>query len=433
MIYIKKISQVTALSFLAFFKISCFQHAAKVKDTSLGGVSIGLPKPSGSYQIGIKKYYFNDPKREDPFMPGSSRELIVNVYYPAEPSITAQKAPYLDLKDQALAFYNDVLSKEGYDLSPLRRVVSNIFKEPLIAKQRKTYPLVVLSPGSGIPPEFYSIFISELVSHGWIVAAINHTYISVISQFPDGSIRKNDSSNQLRRNLHFNGEDAQGKVVEIVANDISQVIEKLKEIDLSRHIDFSKMTMIGHSLGGMAVTYLCPNLQSCRAGINLDGPLLGAPSSVLRAGNLTGDLTKPFLFFAGKMIVNLPKSKDAFLERKDLLETISKLDGIWSAEEFYTYQIDRFRGRLVRAANKMGKHSSIVVLKDANHLSFSDWALLEASLSLKAVDVSQKRFLVIINQIIRNFLESSINKTRGRKNLMDGVNGVNDIEIGLKE
>lgn len=367
---------------------------------------LNFPKTTGLYAIGLKQYQFKDPKRQDPFLNEKhSRDLIVNVYYPAKLSSSQVYAPYLDKK--IVAAYQEDLAKEGYKSDLLKEKLSNALIDASIADEQSSYPMVLFSPGSGVLPEFYSVFIDELVSRGWVVAAINHTYISMVSLFPDGTMTNMTPSVNLRKNLHFAGEDTQGTMIKIVADDIKQTLDALKNIDLAKNIDFQSVSMIGHSLGGMAVTYACLHEAACRAGINMDGPLFGAPSSVLHAGDLDGDLTKPFLFIVGKMILNSQPDKAEIAKQKDLLEALHNLHGIWSAEEFYAIQQERLQGRILKAIQKMGKNAEIVRLEKTEHMSFSDWAVLESALAAKPKSSDQAQYLVEIRTLLVHFLEKN--------------------------
>ena len=58
--------------------------------------AVALPAPTGPYAVGRAAYDWVDPAREDPFVaPGTRRELLVWVWYPAAPAPGAAPALYL--------------------------------------------------------------------------------------------------------------------------------------------------------------------------------------------------------------------------------------------------------------------------------------------------------------------------------------------------
>lgn len=68
-----------------------------------------FPQPTGEYAIGTRRYHWVDASRPDPFVPGSdSRELMVQVWYPAASRPRGDPAPYLSsaaLRDAVAAFF----------------------------------------------------------------------------------------------------------------------------------------------------------------------------------------------------------------------------------------------------------------------------------------------------------------------------------------
>lgn len=391
---------------------------------------LSMPQALGQFSVGLKKYHFIDPDRRDPILDNQvPRELMVNLYYPADGSTKGVKVPYLN--EAMIKFYNDRLPNERHIFKSLSDISTEIFDSPPISGSKESYPIIIFSPGSGVPPEFYSVFIKELVSHGFIVAGINHTYISFVSIFPNGTIKSGDAGNEFRKKLSMNGEDAQGNAIKVVSDDIAQSLDALKQSDMKEHIDFSQLGMMGHSLGGMGVTYQCLNQPSCRAGVNMDGPLLGAASGILHAGVLTGDLNKPFLFFVGSMIVDVvPPVVSTDYKNKKMLDAISVLDPLLSLEEFWGSMRDRWRGRIVRAAKRMGKQTSLISFNNAEHMSFSDWAIIDSHLGI-AHKADQPQMMLKISAIMRNFFNKYLKKDN--ISLFSGVNNNDDFELGLAE
>src|SRR5437868_2772098 len=55
-----------------------------------------LPTPSGPYKIGTEARYLVDESRSDPFSdrPGGWRELVIQIWYPADATAAGRYAPY---------------------------------------------------------------------------------------------------------------------------------------------------------------------------------------------------------------------------------------------------------------------------------------------------------------------------------------------------
>ena len=416
---------------LSILSSSCASRGSMSSSRAEGPIS--LPSPTGPFFIGLRKYHFKDLNRKDPYLDGKvARDLMINLYYPADRSSNCEEEPYLE--SRMLSFYRDeMVPKSELNSEVLNQISTEVLREPEFSKTKQLYPVIILSPGSGMVPEFYLSIIRELVSQGFVVAAINHTYNAQISVFPDNSVKLRSSiGNEYFQKIRSNGGDAEGALIKSDSDDLSQTLEALHNIDQSRHLDFSKIGMLGHSLGGMAVTHACPNSPLCRAAINMDGPLLGARSNLLHEGDLDGDLKKPFLFLSGKMIASIsPKKEDANYRDKDLLDTLFKLDPTLSLEEYYQFTKDRTQGRILKAIKKMGKNSSLLVFRNADHMSFSDWNLINSSRLNGMEKVELFQFMKQMNSILTNFFKHHLDA----KNipLLMGVVNQRDIHTNFLE
>jgi predicted dienelactone hydrolase len=132
--------------------------------------TIALPTPTGPYSVGRTSFDWVDTARDEPFSEDTAdqRQLVVWVWYPTEPLPNAPHAAYLpgvwgDLVGEALR-----IDLSGVEIHAVEGV-------PL-ALVHQRYPVVILSPGSGFVPAFYTALSEELASHGYIVVGVNHTY-----------------------------------------------------------------------------------------------------------------------------------------------------------------------------------------------------------------------------------------------------------------
>jgi hypothetical protein len=63
-----------------------------------GLIGIHFPQLTGIYTVGRINYDLLDASRQEPFLnnPHAKREIMVTVYYPADPPANAQPAPYVE-------------------------------------------------------------------------------------------------------------------------------------------------------------------------------------------------------------------------------------------------------------------------------------------------------------------------------------------------
>ena len=162
---------------------------------------------------------------------------------------------------------------------------SHAIKNAPVAKASKQFPVILLSHGLGGTSFEYASLIEELVSHGYVVVAIEHTYTARAVTFPDGRVvlRHQDtipaglSQQQRWQRMIESGtlEIKQG------AGDIVFVLNKLVELNasgtpkiaLAGRLDLKRVAAVGHSAGGDFATLACQRDARIRACVSLDGEM----------------------------------------------------------------------------------------------------------------------------------------------------------------
>ncbi len=56
-------------------------------------VSLRFPRPTGLYPVGTTELHLVDSRRDDPYVPGQPRELMISLWYPSSGGHT-ERAPY---------------------------------------------------------------------------------------------------------------------------------------------------------------------------------------------------------------------------------------------------------------------------------------------------------------------------------------------------
>ena len=194
-------------------------HAVKENPSQTTSL-VTLPKPTGSYGIGISKYDLEDVYRKN-FQFPQGRLIPIQIYFPMEQGNHAIY-PKIFEKRAALGPF-EPLNVDGYsqpaDLSLL------------IGGE---HPVVIINHASCVAMTDYAFLAEDLASHGYIIISIQHDLQSDEEgpEFWEGR--------SCTRNAK-------------VIDNILYVFEWLKrtEADLfNGKIDLKKVGLIGHSLGG---------------------------------------------------------------------------------------------------------------------------------------------------------------------------------------
>ena len=230
--------------------------------------ALHLPEPTGPHSVGVTSVYVNDVSRRDPWVAeAASRELMVSLWYPAEPS-TGQRAPYMTPTESQLLLAHGGIT--GLPVDVLSTTRTNAVADAQPVDRRHDLPLVVLSPGFTKPCATLTAVAEDLASHGYVVAGIDHTYESVATTFPDGRVTTCRAREVRRRGPEFWVRLMSGR-----AADVSFVVDTLTrthpEWPAARLIDPAGIAMAGHSVGGASAIAAVVTDSRIRAGINMDG------------------------------------------------------------------------------------------------------------------------------------------------------------------
>lgn len=301
-----------------------------------------LPENTGPYAVGTTDILF-EADREEVITPDTSdsRRFMIKAWYPSEDH-DGDQDPYTDSAGRA-GF------AQKYGLPPsmlhyLDRVETNIYKNSSVAAD--TFPVLIFSHGYHSRANGYYALLSEIASQGYIIFAINHTYESTGTTFPDG--REVYFDNEYASKIESNTWETINPVVDAFksdmnfderhlivqkalttyfardiierwARDITDVVNSLDEWNqngfFEGRLDSSRIGVFGHSRGGGAAGEALLTDDRIKAGANLDGVQWGQIVNT--------SFQKPFLFLAsdwpdGHEDLNqhayVNKSRDIFYE-----------------------------------------------------------------------------------------------------------------------
>lgn len=241
---------------------------------------IPFPELTGPYPVGRTSYHLVDASRPEHFSanPDDLRELMIYVHYPADKSAKASLAPYAD---PILA--NGVAKAFDVPSFPLRLFHSHALNKPPCDKRDGGFPVIIFSPGLGMPPLLYTATLEEIASQGFAVVAVSHPYSVAVTAFPDGRIvAMSEAGSKTEQWQDDVGtppappSDGTPQPSDVWVEDLRFVLNELTRLNhddalLAGHMDLSKVGVFGHSYGGAASARILQIDDRFRAAINMDG------------------------------------------------------------------------------------------------------------------------------------------------------------------
>ncbi|MFJ1765187.1 alpha/beta hydrolase family protein [Amycolatopsis sp. NPDC088138] len=261
-----------------------------------------LPRPTGSHPVGLTTLDLTDTSRPDPWVPSvRARELMVSVWYPAA-APGRHRARYMTPEESRLLLADGGITTLPADILSTTR--TNAFTDARPEGRAHSLPLVVLSPGFKHGRGTLTGLAEDLASHGYVVAAVDHTYESVGTSFPGGRV-----TTCAACDVPVHDEPFWQKVDAVRAKDVSFVLDELTgprpKWAGAGLIDRSRIALAGHSAGGAAAVPAMLADSRIKAGIDFDGttnPPQGALSRPFlllgRAGQYTPGTGQPAVSWA---------------------------------------------------------------------------------------------------------------------------------------
>ena len=257
-----------------------------------------LPATTGPYSVGTTDIFLQlDREEVITEDPKDKRSLMIKAWYPSEES-TGEEDLYVDVAGR-----NGFAQKYGLStgmLNYLDKVETNVFRNIPIANE--TFPVLIFSHGYNSKANSYYALLSEMVSHGYVVFAINHTYESTGATFPDGTLKYFDYD--YAQKIESGTWESMAPLVEVFKNglpfeerhpiirealttyfvrgmverwtdDILDVVSELEDWNsdgfFAGKLDLSKVGAFGHSRGGGAAGNATLVDRRITAGANIDG------------------------------------------------------------------------------------------------------------------------------------------------------------------
>ncbi|MFI6481498.1 alpha/beta hydrolase family protein [Nonomuraea sp. NPDC050663] len=267
-----------------------------------------FPEPTGPYAVGTTTYHWADPGRPELFTdsPDDHRELMAQVWYPAEPQPSAPRAPYIQDADVVTPAMARLAGFPELVFSQLGDVTSHAVASARVAADHPRYPVLISLTGLGGFRAASTFQIQELVSHGYVVVGLDQPGAAAMTRFPDGReipgwprdeiyplIRQSWTPRPNAPTLQ--GEALPDGIIPYFAQDVSLALDHLTKLNeaapdgiLTGRLDLERAGVFGISWGGATAAEACANDPRLKACLIMDVQMT---AHVVKAG-----LRQPTLF-----------------------------------------------------------------------------------------------------------------------------------------
>ena len=257
-----------------------------------------LPEPSGAYNVGTCQFHLIDDSRLEWFSEKDTtdyRELMVQMWYPSDENPSIPPNPYMDNLEQRIPAVAEQINLPKFLIKQIKEIKTQSYQNLKISQKENSFPVLIFSHGLGGMRVQNTSYIQELISHGFVVIAMDHTYDANITIFPNNEI-KNYKSN-LPKSIKTENEalKLRYKQLKTRTDDITFVLNEFEKLNKNSNSQFYKklsldnVGIFGHSFGGATSISALFNEPRIIAGISLDGWFEILPPKILSKG-----LIKPF-------------------------------------------------------------------------------------------------------------------------------------------
>lgn len=340
-----------------------------------------IAAPSGPYVVGTRIYELTDDSRREIYSgKDEPRRFMIQIWYPSEVDSSAERAPWMaDAKIYAPAIASHI-GLPSFFLDHLALVKIPAFKETVVARREKSYPVILFSHGwNGFNAQNTEQAL-ELASHGYVVVGVQHTYGAVVTVFPNGDVTLNNPSALPPDETPTAEYEATAqKLVNQWAGDLGYTLDFMKKQNedssspFSGKLDLDLVGVYGHSTGGGAAIQFCGTDPRCKALLGMD----------------------PFMRPVSYEVIDNGAAQPAFF----------MFSQVWAGETS-----SRNNELFDRFYPKVKQSFGAVVIDGTAHYDFTDLPLLSPlapQLGLKG-PINGKRVTTIVNDYLLSFFDLAL-------------------------
>ena len=308
-----------------------------------------LPAPSGAFAVGRTSYAWVNSAQIDELAPSpkAKREVLVWIWYPSSTSQPTKPADYLPASWRAAVDHSSSALMSKFLTRDPALVHVHSSADPEISPAQHAYPVVIMRAGGAALTTDFTTLAEDLASHGYVVVGFDAPYRSFVVVLPDGRVVERAPDNNLETLSDADQVRLVNKLLPMWSSDTQFVVDQLERLNTSDplgrftgRLDMQHLGIFGHSFGGATALQFCHDDLRCKAGIDIDGNPFGR---VVQEG-----ATQPFFFLLSDHgDFSAPEEREVFGKIQTIYERLPN-------------------GRL------------LLVLRGANHFSFSDQILLKS-------------------------------------------------------
>lgn len=306
-----------------------------------------LAAPSGPYQIGTVTYHWTDADRQEIFSANleDRRQLMAQVWYPAQGDSSAARSPYVADAATVSAGLAQTLSSNGliklpsFAFAHFKDVQTHAIPSAAVAADKTSFPVLIYLTGLDGFRQASMFQVEHLVSHGYVVVGIDQPYTAVSVTFPNGQVIAGLSKPQMQplidQSIHpvadaplLNGRSLPNGIIPYLAEDVSFTLDQLEVLNAAEgmwngRLDLQNIGTFGVSLGAMTAAQACHNDSRLVACLMMDAAM---PARVVDTG-----LPQPGMWLTRP-------ADDMRLERKriggwteqDIAETLTTMQAVFN-------------------------------------------------------------------------------------------------------
>jgi dienelactone hydrolase len=249
-----------------------------------------LPEPAGPHRVGSEIFRWTDNQRLETLTanPSDHRQVIAQAWYPSEAS-KGRAVPYFEAQGHLPGAIGGMPS---FMFGSFGGIATHATFGPPISTARKTWPVLLFSPGLSLAREMYTALCADLASRGYVVVALSEPYESAVSVLAGGQVVGQTTHPDV---MGPPPHPAVERLIDIRTADSGFALDQLSRLaqlepnsPLAGHLDLEHVGIAGHSLGGATAVQVMAADRRFKVGVNLDGKLFGAEPDA--------NLDRPFLW-----------------------------------------------------------------------------------------------------------------------------------------
>ena len=395
--------QKNTLKILIFFVCAALQGCAVVGSVLVPLESIDPPK--GKYNIGTQVYFWTDSSRGEVYTtdPTDYRELMVQIWYPAEGGENYQRAPHVTFPKKSISSIAKTAGLPASFGNHGTQLVSNsVFG--LSPIQSEKFPLILFSHGDGGLLTQNTSQVEELVSNGYIVIACNHTYNASITFDKDGNPIPYKQNVSWNEQAQYHKKYYTNLLINYRYQDLDFLLQTLKQNNLNdgsvnpfkNNIDFENVGAMGHSMGGGTTYIAMLKNNEVKAGVALDGWFFGLLNEDAKTNT-----TKPFLHIGQEQFLDKDIEGDINFSKDGKIIDKFREETNESFIIFYGNQVSKVAYNFL---NIISKTETVNMIKEGYYINERRWDVKlhnEIVLNLSETDIEEslKNYIKLLKKL----------------------------------